>query len=262
MKVLSLDERTSRLRRMVYVARHEADHAVAYREAWRPMAHDSDLHLRMGQSFASNTFLTIRLALWREMLASLMRVWDGRDDSINLAWMIAETQKEDVRVKLFDENRQRATDRSPRSSVGAGADSEGVTRLFMSVQIRSGMLETVRTTAAQAAALFQDYRSGVGEADLQFLKRVRHEQLAHRQNTALTTSPADWGDDRIEQFFTHTIKIVSLLLSVVEAVAYDLNETADVYSGHARLFWASARGERTEGHPSYRPAPNLDGPWS
>jgi hypothetical protein len=30
-------------------------------------------------------------------------------------------------------------------------------------------------------------------------------------------------------------------------------EAADVYAHYARFFWASVRGERTVGHPSYRP---------
>jgi hypothetical protein len=40
------------------------------------LAYDKDLHSRMGQSYASQAFLVIRMALRRETLLALMRLWD------------------------------------------------------------------------------------------------------------------------------------------------------------------------------------------
>jgi hypothetical protein len=55
---------------------------------------------------------------------------------------------------------------------------------------------------------------------------------------------ADALDDVIEDFYQDNAKIVSGLLSVVSAMAYDPLETGDVYSFYAKFFWASVRGER------------------
>jgi len=65
------------LRAKVIAAREEFDLAVTFHEAWKPAAYDGQLHTRMGPSYASNTFLTIRQALRREMLLALMRLWDN-----------------------------------------------------------------------------------------------------------------------------------------------------------------------------------------
>jgi hypothetical protein len=51
-------------------------------------------------------------------------------------------------------------------------------------------------------------------------------------------------------------ELIRLLLSLVMAVAYNPEDTGHVYRHHAKFFWAGVRGERTEGHPSYR-APSV-----
>jgi hypothetical protein len=45
------------------------------------------------------------------------------------------------------------------------------------------------------------------------------------------------------------INMDAALLSLVVAMGYDLQQTAEVYRHHAKLFWAAVRGERMEGHP-------------
>lgn len=108
-------------------------------------------------------------------------------------------------------------------------------------------------------------QGGSGAKVLERLKKLRHEHLAHRQ---LPNAPAaldslrhedvqgESGDlatnDEIEAFYQDNLRLISLLLSLVQAHSYDLSETAAVYKHHAKYFWASARGERTEGHPDYR----------
>ena len=71
------DPRITALRAKVTAAHEEFDMAVTFHEAWKPAAYDSDLHVRMGASYASHTFLTVRTALRREMLLALMRLWDN-----------------------------------------------------------------------------------------------------------------------------------------------------------------------------------------
>jgi hypothetical protein len=59
----------------------------------------------------------------------------------------------------------------------------------------------------------------------------------------------------IESFYQDTSELVRLLLSLIEALAYDPQDAALVYRHYATLFWAGVRGEQTEGHPNYRARP-------
>ena len=72
------------LRAKVKAASEEFMQATAYHEAWKPAAYDTDLHARMGMSFATNTFLIVRQALRREMLLALMRMWDNNTKAVSL----------------------------------------------------------------------------------------------------------------------------------------------------------------------------------
>jgi hypothetical protein len=82
---------------------------------------------------------------------------------------------------------------------------------------------------------------------------LRQVNLAHRQAEPTNAEHADATDKEIEDFYNDNLEIVRLLLSLVLAKAFDLAEAGGVYKHHARFFWAAVRGERTEGHPDYRP---------
>ncbi|SEJ77212.1 hypothetical protein SAMN03159495_4452 [Pseudomonas sp. NFR16] len=118
-------------------------------------------------------------------------------------------------------------------------------------------------------SLINKYSEGGAAAEvLRKLKTLRHERLAHRQlpdapaavlEADASDQPSQEGektvwatDDEIEVFYQDNLEIVRLLLSLVQGVAFDLSEATMVYKHHAKHFWASARGERTEGHPHYR----------
>jgi hypothetical protein len=49
------------LKKMVTAAQQEFDMAVTYHEVWKPAADDKDLHSRMGQSYASQAFLVVKI---------------------------------------------------------------------------------------------------------------------------------------------------------------------------------------------------------
>lgn len=93
------------------------------------------------------------------------------------------------------------------------------------------------------------------------LRTLRHQHLAHREvieaqdaSIELDTAHPGWvTDDEIETFYQDTLEIMRLLLSLVQGMSFDLAEASSVYKHHAKYFWASARGERTEGHPFFRP---------
>ena len=85
------------------------------------------------------------------------------------------------------------------------------------------------------------------------LKRLRDERLAHRQTNDAAVAEADATSEEIEAFYQDMSDLIGLLLTVATATSYDPREHALVCRHHARFLWASVRGERTEGHPNYRP---------
>ena len=78
------DPKIVSLREHVEAPQQEFDMAVAFHETWKPTAYDEDLHKRMGKSYATNAFKVVRLALRREMMLALMRLWDKRRDAVRL----------------------------------------------------------------------------------------------------------------------------------------------------------------------------------
>jgi hypothetical protein len=83
--------------------------AATYHEVWKPAAHDKDLHSRMGQSYASQAFLVMRIALRRETVLALMRLWDRNKQAVRMSLIVATIRKSAVidalaadRAKRFD----------------------------------------------------------------------------------------------------------------------------------------------------------------
>src|SRR6185437_12953308 len=121
-----------------------------------------------------------------------------------------------------------------------------------------GMAETLRKRATQAVALIGKYdQGGTCHAVLKSLRNLRNERLAHRQvtSTPVEVRAEDASEKEIEAFYQDMSELIKHLLSVVLRTSYDTADTADVFQFHAKFFWASVRGERTEGHPNYRPLP-------
>jgi hypothetical protein len=227
------------LRRQVEAAQQEFDMAITFHETWKPVAYDKDLHKRMGMSFASNTFFVVRLALRREMLLALMRLWDKNSKTVRMKESVADILRDQSVVNAL------AADRAARIGM---ADEED--------QMRSDLSQR----ASEAIALVAKYSEGGSHyAVLEKLRKLRHERLAHLHIEAVAATGLDPTDDEIESFYQDNSKLIGVLLSLVAGVAYDPNDTAGVYRHYASLFWAGVRGERTEGHPNYR-APHLGTP--
>jgi hypothetical protein len=75
--------------------------------------------------------------------------------------------------------------------------------------------------------------------------------LAHHQLKPTTEKGPDATDAEIESFYQSNLKLVPALLHVI-GIGYSTEESADIHRRYAKLFWASMRGERTQGHPDYR----------
>ncbi|WEK29597.1 MAG: hypothetical protein P0Y58_22295 [Candidatus Pseudomonas phytovorans] len=239
-----------RVRSSVDTARQEIELAVMFHETWRPAAYDTALHARIGTSYAAHAFEIIRLSLRRELLMALMRVWDTNKQAVRMS-LIADR----LRDKKFFE-----------ALIQFRADRIGLQSRFTP----NAMREALTPKRDQVLELIDKYSmNGTAYEVLQRLRTLRHQHLAHRQlpNAPIAivgsdtptqqdkdSGPSVWAtDDEIESFYKDNLEIMSLLLSLVQGLAFDLSDATDVYKHHAKYFWASACGERTEGHPDYRP---------
>jgi hypothetical protein len=169
----------ARLEKQVKAAQQEFDMAIAFHETWKPVAYDQDLHTRMGKSFATNTFLIVRMALRREMLLALMRIWDKNTETLRMKESIADILRDQSVVNSL------AAERA--ASIGT-AD--------MKDQMRSDLSRRAR----EAIALVDKYCKGSSHHPiLEKLRRLRHQRLAHRHVEAATR--LDPTDDEIESFY-------------------------------------------------------------
>ncbi len=229
---------------MVAAALVEHDMAVAFHEAWRPMAYDRDLHRRMGRSKASQTFLVIRAALRRETLLALLRLWDTNRNSLRMS-KVAESLKSRALVDALGRDRAETACRHGGSPFLEG----GISPLSC---IEDAMREDIAEKAAQARMLIARYLEG-GERSktMVSLKRLRNERLAHRQ--LAEPAAADPLDEEVERLYADNTTLVGLLSSLVNGVAYDPEDTAKVHRVYAANFWINARSEESQGHPLFRP---------
>jgi nuclear transport factor 2 (NTF2) superfamily protein len=175
------------------------------------------------------------MALRREVLLALMRLWDKDSRTVKVTG-IAELLRDKA---FFDELvRQRAG------------------HLGYSFDVTDRMREALEPKRVRISALTRKYTHGQEYSTvLERLTALRHEQLAHRQ-TREPTDPAglQHTDEEVEEFYLDTLEIVELMLSVFLGRAFDIaGEAGDVYRHHAEYFWAGVCGERTEGHPLFKP---------
>lgn len=226
------------LRDKVRAAQQEFDMAVTFHEIWKPAAYDTDLHARMGTSYATQAFLIIRTALRREMVLALVRLWDRRPHAVRMEEMARMVSSSSVMQVLVAE-------RARRISIPGVEDD-----------IRS----TMEQKAAKIAAIVVKYeRGGSHHAILKKLHGLRNERLAHRQVTSAVATGAGITDQEIEEFYQDNSALIQALLSLVDGMAYDPSDTASVFRHYAGLFWAAVRGEQTGGHPNYRATTKASG---
>lgn len=230
---MSFDDQINQMREAVQAAEDEVVMAVMFHETWKPTAYDVALRERMGNSFATHSFQIVRWALRREMLLALMRLWDTNKQGIRMT-AIAETLRDE---HFFSALIARRAADMPLSAGG------------MEELLREA-LEPKRTAVLGFVRKYSN--GGTGFGVLERLRALRHERLAHRQIMAAPAPRSDSADEEVDSFYADNLELVRLLLSLVVATAFDLSEAAEVYRHHARFFWASARGERTQGHPNFR----------
>jgi hypothetical protein len=215
-----------KLKAQVEAASQEFGMAIAFHEAWKPAAYDEELHKRMGVSYATNTFKVVRAALRREMLLALMRLWDNDKKAVGMV-AIATTIDESVVIRAL------AADRAARFSLPGVEDQ---------------MRQELSRIAGEAKTLIDQYSAGGSHENLfKKLRTLRDKHLVHREVTAPPATEAT--DKEIEAFYQDNAKLISLLLHLVMATAYDPEDAAGVHRHHAGFF-LGGRLRGADGRPS------------
>lgn len=245
------------LRVKIRAADEEFRIAVHCHEAWKPAAYDGELHARVGHSYAANTFLLIRQVLRREMVLSLMRLWDNDKRLVGMP-AIANALSDKRVVDLLAEERVAQWSTTPRiyglediPEEQRAAVIEAATRGEAEFGCQQG--RRLREQAAEAVRIIRAYDAEEpGRSALEKLRAIRNERLAHRRVSEGVASANLTNDEEIETFYWDMARLVPMLLEVVLGVSYSPEDTAAIHARHAALFWSGVKGERTKGHPAYR----------
>lgn len=212
------------LKHMVTAAQEEFDLAVTFHEIWKPAAYDKELHGRLGNSYATQAFLVTRAALRREMVLALVRLWD--------------TNKEGLRMELIWHHLR-------NSEVIDVLSQDRASRLGF-CDVLEHMREDLADKAHRATELIAKYMEGGPRNNvLKTLRTLRHKRLAHRQASVTTAPGASATDEEIEEFYQDNSKLIHILLSLVNAMAYDPQDTAGVFGFYAKSFWERLQPART-----------------
>jgi hypothetical protein len=223
------------LRRKIRAAQEEFDLAVTFHEVWKPGAYDTNLHSRLGTSYATQAFNVVLMALRREMVLAMVRLWDRDSRAVGMQAIADDIRNLDVMAALTKER----------------ADKIGMGGVEPQLRVE------LDKKAAAVLTLIVKYDRGGSDVDvLQRLRNLRNMRLAHRQTTPVAPHSADLTDKEIECFYQDNSELIHILLSLVDGHAYDPGDTAGVYRHYAGHFWAGVRGEQTEGHPNYRARPS------
>jgi hypothetical protein len=248
----------SALKAKVKAVHEEINITIDFHEAWRPTAYDGDLHARMGKSFATNTFLVVRMALRREMLLALVRLWDRDSNALGMV-SIANTLK-DRRIldALVTECESSLVD---QPVYDCSSDEALTPELKIIVedycrrdafQLAKKQSRFLLSNAEDAVRIISSYaEGGPKHATLKYLKTLRNERLAHRQIVASEAS-VNPADIKIEDFYQDMLILLHKLLLAVENTHYEPSETAKIKQRHVELFWKASRGECDADHPDYK----------
>ena len=191
----------------------------------------------MGVSYATNAFHIVRTALRREMLLALMRLWDNDRRSVGVH-VIADALRNSAIIDALAKKR--------------AAEYKNID---VEVQMKKELLQQ-RDEIVALVEKYYSFKDRKARDVLKKLKALRNKRLAHRDMRPLAATGAVPIDTEIESFYQDTSKLISSLLHLVKAHGYDPQQTGEVFRFYASHFWAAVRGERTQGHPSYR-APRL-----
>jgi len=215
MNIKNINDELEDLRNKAKAAREELDMAVVFHEICKPVHHYTSAPA--ANSYASGTLNAVLVALRREMLAALFRLWD-RDKRTPGMESIADTLGDSAVIEALVQNRM-------APNLPQEADI--------------GIRKALQKDADKFIYLVNKYKQGGSQAHvLKRLRALRNKKLAHRQVLPSPGTGASVTDQEIEEFYKDNKELVRILVHLANAEAYDPNQTESVYRHAARQFWA------------------------
>jgi len=228
----SNDKEVAHLRAAVAAAFDELLMVLAFYQAWLPAATDQKLMERLGESRAAQAFEVIRLALQREVVLGLMRLWDKNPDAVKIMSM-----RELLRGKDFI--RRLIADRSARLNM-------------RSTHVSERLAEKLVPQYKDLVRAINEYMPGRPKHDIyKRMRDIRDQRLAHRQVEGEAGGLPGVLKHEIDTMMKDTVHIVHTLADTVGGVWFDPEQAGAMYRDNAQLFWNSVKGEKTPGHPDY-----------
>lgn len=226
--ILTLEE----FRKEAQAAIEQFDLAAIFHGTWKPSATDTDLHARLGTSYATQSFRAVNTALRWQMFMALMRLWDTRGGVglKRIAQALAEPQLIEA---LINEALPKVT-------------PEGDAK---NTFIRDQVVESIGACAKEIVGEIEAIH---GTEIHGALRTLRNQRLAHFDTRASVAANADVEDDLIGPYLRQTAAVIAKLSSLALRTAYDPMDTEQVFAHYARFFWAGVSGERTKVHPLFR----------
>lgn len=189
-------------------------------------ARDKKLLARLGTSFATGAFITVRDALFRETVLALTRIWDkSAKDNLKIDEIVSNLTRTEV-VAVLKQRR--------RAAYGGQGRYAAATE------------KQVEREIAQIKNIQNRIRQGQLKNTVEALIRHRHELLAHRQISAphsviKITRSAKYGDERLLLRWTAAL-CERLNLAVDDLHVHHASDFAR-YKIAAKCFWGPVRAE-------------------
>ncbi|MGI4794434.1 MAG: hypothetical protein ACRYG8_10240 [Janthinobacterium lividum] len=176
-------EKIADLEEIVRVARDEFDEVIAFHELWRPMVMDTELHERLGKSYATNAFLTLRDAIHLQVLLGLTKLWDRDTRSVSMPRVIEALASTEI-VDFFGARCAAQWGKLPMN-FGQKLPEEERLALRKSgeeSERRFGLKQAVklRTSVSEMLDILRDYHEGDKKDVLIHLRHLRNKHIAHR----------------------------------------------------------------------------------
>jgi len=200
------------------VAEEELLHVISIHANWRVATLDEDIFGQFDGTYAAHTFKAVRVALRREVIMGLSRIWDTRHDTINFLKIAQSLRDQTTHDAIMLGNyRDRANDPEFRKACVTKRDEVCNTIERLLARIRPEMMRRVR--------------------------QIRDTHLAHRgvqeRRQTAPVQGATYDDRAVDWLYVQSIKVVELLFEVVFARGSSFATASGVDEYYARHFWRS-----------------------
>ncbi len=214
------------LQRIAEFACQEMAYITSLHEHWKPAAYDETIFSRFNNTYAGHSFNVIRVALRREVVLGLLRLWDSKPRTFNMR-LISENLRDDGLYDCVLSHIRDAFMPSPDCRAEYRAK-------------RTRLCDLITDTQGESSNKWK------------CLFKIRNEHLAHRntggQPKLVAVASGDKEDTAVEWLYNRSAKIVEDLLAVTNGHTYSFSVAAGVDNLYAGYFWDAFR---PHGPPSF-----------